>query len=215
MGYEPPMVATPYDDDIVVVSNCGDTPPSGCQPKPPNPILNAQPPLQPPNHNEYTTSSHDPHSTLFGYHENEGGVTSMEPDRDLAIEQHACELFASGNTDASWAEEMEMEMAFEPQGEYMVSSYSPPPALPSPAPWYPPQPPSLHHAHQQMRHLPPHRWYNPQEPEYMPRSAPHHPRTRPTLRQAPVLKRDETRLKPWTRRLKPQRTTAVRAPCTP
>jgi hypothetical protein len=52
-AYEPPTVATPYDDDDVIVSNRGDTPPSGCQPQPlPS---NAQPPLQPPDHDEYTT----------------------------------------------------------------------------------------------------------------------------------------------------------------
>jgi hypothetical protein len=159
-AYKPPTVAMPYDNDDIVVSNRGDTPPSGYQPQLPNPTSNAQPPLQPPDYDEYTTSSHDPHSTLFGYHENEGDVAPMEPDPDLAIEQLAHEMFASGDTGVNWAEEMD-EMGL--QGEYMVSSYSLPPALPSPAPWYPPHPPTLDHPPPPTHHLPPHRWYNPQE----------------------------------------------------
>jgi hypothetical protein len=52
------------------------------------------------------------------------------------IEQLACELFASGSTCVYWAEEID-KMGL--QGEHTITSYSPPPAPPSPAPWYPPQ----------------------------------------------------------------------------
>jgi hypothetical protein len=80
MPYKPPTVATPYNDNDDIVSNRRDIPPGGYQPQLPNPTSNAQPPLQPPDHNKYTTSGHDPHSTSFGYHENEGDVAPMEPD---------------------------------------------------------------------------------------------------------------------------------------
>jgi hypothetical protein len=87
--YKPPMVAMPYDDDNIVMSNRGDTPPGGYQPQLPNPTSNAQPPLQPPDH--------DPHSTSFGYHENEGDIAPMEPDwtaraRDVRLGRHRCKL---------------------------------------------------------------------------------------------------------------------------
>jgi hypothetical protein len=163
-AYEPPTVTTQYDDDVVVVSNRGDTPPSGCQPQPLP--LDAQPPYQQPDHNGYNpTSDHGTYTTPFNGHKHEGGANT-EPDRDLAIEQRAHEFLASDNTGVDWAEEMDIRGI---QGEYYPpNNYPTPPAPPSPAPWYPPHPPTSDHLPPQTHYLPPHRWYNPQEAEYTP-----------------------------------------------
>jgi hypothetical protein len=171
-AYEPPMVATPYDDDDIAMSNHGDTPLGGCQPQLPNPILDTQTPLQLPDHDRYTMSDHGPHTTLFEDHKYKGSNTPMEPDHNVVIEQLTHKLFTSGNTDASWAEEMEMEMALEPQGEYIQAGYlDPTPAPPPPAPWYPPQSPTLDYPPPQTHYLPPHQWYKPPDTHHQPRCA--------------------------------------------
>jgi hypothetical protein len=183
MAYDPYPVATSYDN---VISNCGDTPQGWYQPQPPTPILDARPPLQPLDYDEYgSTSDHGPYATSFEYHEREGGITPMEPDHDVVIEQLAREHIASDDRSRSWAEEVEMGVDWTLQGEYRLATYSPPPAPPSPAPWYPPQPPTSDHLPPQTHYTPPHMWYNCPGTQQRPRRAPYHPRTRPAPRRHP------------------------------
>jgi hypothetical protein len=177
-AYNPYPAATPYDDDDVV-SNCGDTPPSGYHPQPPTPTLDARPPLQPLDYDEYDpTGDHGPYATSFEYHKRKGNTAPMEPDCNITIEQLALELFASGNPGVNWAEEMD-HMGL--QGEYYhpPTNYSaPPPAPHCPTPWVPPPPPTPAYRPPKAQ-FPPHRgWYNPSRTQDQPRHAPYHPRTR-------------------------------------
>jgi hypothetical protein len=130
-AYDHYQTATSYDNDNDVVPNRRERPPSGYHPQPPTPTLDAQPPLQPHDHDRYyPTSDHNPYTTSFEYHEYEGGNVPMESNRDVAIEQLAHDLFASGNTGVNWAEEMDNTRL---QGEYNIpTSYSPPPHIDTP-----------------------------------------------------------------------------------
>ena len=124
MAYDPYPAATSYDNDNAIVYNRGDTPPSGYHPQPPTPMLDVQPPLQPLDYDEYDpTGDHGPYATSFEYHKREGGTAPMEPDRDIAIEQLALKLFASGNAGVNWAEEMD-NMGLQGEYYYPPTTYS-------------------------------------------------------------------------------------------
>ena len=150
---ETPETVTSPDNDI---GKGGD--PTWSQP--PSPVLDVQPLYQPPDHDQYSLmSNHSPWMTPFEYHEHKGG-TSAKPNHDTMIKQLTCELFTSGSTSGNWAENMEMEIGLEPQGEYIAPNYSPTPVPPSPAPLHLPHAPtSLSVPCAPYR--PPYSWYDP------------------------------------------------------
>ena len=190
MAYDPYPAATSYDDDDIV-SNRSDTPQGWHQPQPPTPILllDARPPLQPPDCEGYSsTSDHGPHASSFEHHEHEGDTTLLEPDRDVTIEQPARELFASGNTRISWAEGMDY---IGLQGEYTPTNYSPTPARPL-----------LHHyTHPHPQHRttsppvpntgPPMRGTTPRAPATRPNTARSAPTPAPSARGASLSKNND------------------------
>jgi hypothetical protein len=133
MLYKPPWVATPYDEDNDMFNSRDTTPTSYTQylPQP----LDCNGDDMTDYHDEYIPSSGDTD-------ELKSGNPSAEPKPD-SIQQltfmQELELLGQGCGD--WADEMEMEMALEPQGEYMEPNYSaPPPAPPSPTPTDPTDP---------------------------------------------------------------------------
>jgi hypothetical protein len=133
-----------------------------------------------------TTSDHDEYVVSLGHQEvNDGGTASPMPERD-AIGQLEYELDTLRVGHGNWAEEVEMVLSGNTQGEYTGTSYTDPtPAPPPPAPWYPPQPPTSDYPPPQTQYLPPHQWYSRQEAYYTPRRPRFHPRTHPHPKRRP------------------------------
>ena len=113
------------------------------------------------------------------YKELDNGATNTEPDHDTMIEQLARKVFASGNTDRNWAEEMEQEMGLATQGEYTPANYSPTTAPPPPAPLHPPPPPTLSYMPPRPYYKPYRAWLKPPWNCYMAQHPSFRPYTRP------------------------------------
>ena len=112
-----------------------------------------------------TAHDDDAYGILFEHHdEPNDGTVCAEPDRN-AIEPLERKLNIPGHTEVDWAEELDEEMGFNIQGEYMPASYPP---APSPTPWYPPPPPTTRHRCPRANYTPNHSWYNPPRAPYMP-----------------------------------------------
>jgi hypothetical protein len=102
---EPPTAAMSHDDDDDIVSDSGDVP---TWYQHPTTTLDGTYPTPQPEYSGYdTTDEYDGHVVLFDGCKSDDGA-NMEPERDSAIEQLAHELIVSGDTDRSWAEEMEI-----------------------------------------------------------------------------------------------------------
>ena len=116
--------------------NCGDAPHAWCYTQPL--ISDMRPPPQPFNHDRYDTIDDCyEHVPLFrDAYEPDSSTASAESEPNLIGQLTlAQELDLLGQGNGDWAKEVEMEMGFDTQGEYMAPSYSPPPAPPSPASW--------------------------------------------------------------------------------
>jgi hypothetical protein len=144
------------------------------------------PPL--PEHPTYdTTSDHDAHVVSLEYQVNDGGTASPIPERN-AIGQLEYELDTLRVGHGNWAEEVDMVLSGNTQGEYTGTGYTDPtPAPPPPAPWYPPQPPTSEYPPPQTQYLPPHQWYSRTEAHHTPRRPCFHPRTHPHPKRRPQL----------------------------
>ena len=123
--------------------------------------------------------AYDPYPAATSYDDDDEGITHMEPDHDITIEQLTHELFASGNTGGNWAEEMEQEIGLATQGEYTPTNHSPTPAPPPPAPVHPPPLPTLSYTPPRPYYKPSRAWLKPPRTRYMPQRPPFHPYTRP------------------------------------
>jgi hypothetical protein len=153
MAYEPPQVATLYDDDT---SSRGDTPPACYQPL--APISDTQPLPPPLGHMHDTANNDDAHVIEFEYRDKcDNGASDKEPNHDM-IKLHAFELAAPGVIDSTWAEEMERKHGYTLNSEYMQDNYPP---VPSPVPWYPPPPSKLKYKPPQTHYTSSCTWYNP------------------------------------------------------
>jgi hypothetical protein len=135
-----------------------------------------QPPPLEYTHDMAHGTAHDDDVIPFEHrNEPDDGAVRAEPDHD-AIEPLARELVFPEDTEGNWAEDMEEEIGFNLQGKYRPDIYSP---APSPAPWYPPPPPTSDYRRPRTRYTPNHAWYNPPRTHYTPRRPPFRPYTRP------------------------------------
>lgn len=57
-------------------------------------------------------------------------VAQAQPNHNTMIEQLVCELFTLCDTGGNWAEEMEKSMGLPLPGDYVQTTYSPPPVPP-------------------------------------------------------------------------------------
>jgi len=130
-----------------------------------------------------TAHDDDVHVVLFEHRdEPDDGAVRAEPDHDVT-EPLARELAFPGDSERDWAEEMEEEIGFSIQGEYIHSNYPP---APSPAPWHPPHPPTSDYTRPRTRYTPKHAWYNPPRAPRTSRRPPFRPYARPQrARRAP------------------------------
>jgi hypothetical protein len=112
----------------------------------------------------YRLADEPPEIALMNEHEDhvvsfvdDNDDANIAPDHDIVIEQLAHELIASGETNRSWAEEVEDELGFALEGECMPANYSPP----SPTPWFPPPPPTSFYTPPRLYYPPFHSWRRP------------------------------------------------------
>jgi len=80
----------------------------------------------------------------------DNGTIHAEPDHD-AIKPLAHELVFPGDTEVDWAEDLDEEMGFNLQDEYIQATYPPTPA---PTPWHPTPPPTSKYTHSQTHYNP-------------------------------------------------------------
>jgi hypothetical protein len=97
------------------------------------------------------------------------------PDQDM-IEPLVCDLAVPGVSEIDWAAEMDSGMALGPQGEYLQTTYPPPP---SPTSWYPQPPPTSDYAPPRTHYAPPRTWYYPMHVQRTPRRPHSRPHTHP------------------------------------
>jgi hypothetical protein len=172
MPDEPPENATsPYDNGPF---DRADSPAALYQPPTPIPDARSPPPSFENDLHGTPDDDDDVHVASFERNGFEDAALAG-PDQDM-IEPLVCDLAVPGVSEIDWAAEMDSGMALGPQGEYLQTTYPPPP---SPAPWYPPHPPTSDYAPPRTHYAPPRTWYYPmhvQRTSRRPHSRPHsHP----------------------------------------
>jgi hypothetical protein len=148
MPDEAPETATSlYDNGSI---NHRDSPAALYQPPTPTPDARSPPPPFENDSHGTPDDNNDMHIASFERDRFEDAALAG-PDQDM-IELLVCDLAVPGISEIDWAAEMDSGMALGPQGEYLQTTYPPPP---SPAPWYPPPPPTRYKP-PWTRYIPPH-----------------------------------------------------------
>jgi hypothetical protein len=126
--------------------------------QPPTPIPDARS-LPPPFENDLHGTPDDNDDMHIVSFERDGfeDAALAGPDQDM-IEPLICDLAVPGVSEIDWAAEMDSGIALGPQGEYLQTTYPPPP---SPTSWYPQPPPTSDYAPPRTNYAPPWTWYYP------------------------------------------------------
>jgi hypothetical protein len=184
---ECPIAATSHDDDDGTFER-EDSPATWYQP--PTTILDDARPLSPPlgYMHDVTHDTVSPHVECHNEFDNEAIYTGAEHD-NVTLPAH--DVIAADDTVGDWAGNVELELGFTVQSEYMEYNYPP---APSTAPWYTPHPPTT-------RYKPP--WNCDTPPPHLVQTPPHPlhismppvppPHTSPTSTMSPCRKPNQSR----------------------